>query len=164
METSTPNPTPTPNPNLVIERVYLRDASFESPKAPAVFTEVWKPSVHLDINTRSNRLDGTRHEVVLTVTLEAKLDDKVAMLVELQQAGIFRLDGMDDAVRRQALATACPNILFPYARETLDSLIIRGGLPPMLLAPMNFDALFAEARRRQAMPSTSGNGNNDPVH
>ncbi len=140
--------TPVP-PHLAIERVYLRDVSFESPKAPDVFTEPWRPKVQVDINARNRHLEGEKYEVVLTITLEARLGDNVAMVVELQQAGVFRLEGMeDDALRGQVLAAACPNILFPYARETLDSLVVRGTFPPFMLEPMNFDALYAEARRQ----------------
>lgn len=137
-------------PQMRIERVYLRDVSFESPKSPAVFTGEWKPKMQLDINTRSSRLDGGRHEVVLTLTIEARMDDEVAMIVELQQAGIFRLEGMDAALTEQVLATTCANALFPYARETVDSLVTKGTLPPLMLAPINFDALYAEAKRRAA--------------
>ena len=140
----------TPGPHLAIERVYLRDASFESPKAPGVFDNTWNPQVQVDINSRSNRLDDVRHEVVLTLTLKARIEDEVAMIVELQQAGVFRLEGMDDAVRHQALSVACPNVLFPYAREAVDALVTKGAFPPFMLAPISFEALYAEAKRRQA--------------
>ena len=135
-------------PQMVVERVFLRDVSFESPKAPDVFARQWQPKVQVDINASNRRLDDLRHEVVLTLTLEAKLDDETALIVELQQAGIFRLEGMDDALRERVAATACPTTLFPYARETVDSLVVKGTFPPFMLAPMNFDALYAEAKRR----------------
>ena len=137
-------------PQLAIERIYVRDVSFESPKAPGIFASEWKPQVQLDINTRSNRVDAIRHEVVLTLTIEARIDGETAMIVELQQAGIFRLEGMDAALTEQVLASACANALFPYARETVDSLVTKGTFPPLMLAPMNFDALYAEAKRRAA--------------
>lgn len=137
-------------PHLGIERVYLRDVSFESPKAPEVFTEPWRPKVQVDINTRNRHVEGGRYEVVLTVTVEAQLGDRVVMVVELQQAGLFRLEGLEDEeLRRQVLAAACPNILFPYARETLDSLVVKGSFPPFNLDPMNFDALYTQAMRQQ---------------
>ena len=136
-------------PQLAIERIYLRDASFESPRAPAIFDGTWNPQVQVDINTRSNRLDDVRHEVVLTLTLKARIEDDVTMIVELQQAGVFRLQGMDDEVRQQALAVTCPNILFPYAREAVDALVTKGAFPAVMLAPISFEALFAEARRRR---------------
>ena len=136
------------SPQLSIERIYLRDASFESPKAPDVFALDWKPKVQVDINARNTPLEGSRHEVVLTLTIEAKVDDEVAMIVELQQAGIFRLENMDDELRQHVLATACPTALFPYARATVDSLVTKGTFPPFMLAPVNFDALYSEAKRR----------------
>lgn len=139
-----------PGPHLAIERIYLRDASFESPRAPGVFEATWNPQVQVDINSRSSRIDEVRHEVVLTLTLKARIEDEVAMIVELQQAGVFRLEGMDDAMTQQALAVACPNVLFPYAREAVDALVIKGAFPPFMLAPISFDALFAEAQRRRA--------------
>ena len=135
-------------PQLSIERIYLRDASFESPGVPDVFATEWKPKVQVDINTRNARLDGSRHEVVLTITIEAKVEDKAAMIVELQQAGIFLLENMDDDLRQYVLATACPTALFPYARETVDNLVTKGTFPPFMLAPVNFDALYSEAKRR----------------
>ena len=137
-------------PQLLIERVYVRDVSFESPKSPGVFSRTWKPKVHMDINTSSTALSGQRHEVVLTLTIEARLDDEVVMIVELQQAGIFRIENADRALEQHVLATACPTALFPYARETVDSLVTRGTFPPLLLAPINFDALYLEAKRQVA--------------
>ena len=136
-------------PHIGIERIYLRDMSFESPKGPDVFTEPWRPKVQIDINTRNRQVEGDRYEVVLTLTLEAQLGDRVVMVAELQQAGLFRLEGMeDDNLRAHVLAAACPNILFPYARETLDSVVVKGTFPPFMLEPMNFDALYAEAKRQ----------------
>ena len=144
-------------PHLAIERIYLRDISYESPKAPEVFTEPWRPKVQVDINARNRHLEGDRFEVVLTITLEAQLGDRVVMVAELQQAGVFRLEGMEDeALRTQVLAATCPTILFPYARETLDSLVVKGTLPPFMLEPMNFDALYAEAKRQHDAGASSG--------
>lgn len=140
--------TDSPNPQLTVERIYLRDASFESPRAPAVFAAEWQPQVQVDINSRNQRIDDQRYEVLLTLTLEAKNLGEVAMIVELQQAGIFRLQDIDDALRDSVLATTCPATLFPYLRESLDSLVVKGSFPPIMLAPVNFDALYAEAKRR----------------
>ena len=145
-------------PQVAVERIYLRDASFESPKAPDVFDHEWQPKVQVDINASNRHLDGNRYEVTLTVTLEAKQGEQAALIVEVQQAGIFRLEGMDDGLRARVLATTCPATLFPYVRETADSLAVRGSFPPFLLAPMNFDVLYAEAQRRFA---DSGGGNGD---
>ncbi len=138
-----------------LERLYLKDASFESPRSPAVFGESWKPEMQLDINTRTNPQDGDRFEVVLTVTLRAKLDDgRTAYIIEVQQAGLFVIQGAEDAVVHRVLGTMCPNTLFPYVRETLDSLAVRGGFPAIQLAPVNFDALYEEALKQRAAPAT----------
>lgn len=156
----------TPGPQLAIDRIYLRDASFESPRAPDVFLTPWKPKVQLDINTKSSRLDDNRFEVILTVTCTARSgteaepdilasggdqedEGPVGLIVEIQQAGIFRLDNMNEAAQQQVLAINCAHILFPYAKETLESLTVKGTFPPFNLAPVNFEALFVEAVRQQ---------------
>ena len=136
-------------PQLGIERIYLRDLSFESPQAPGAFGSEWNPQVQVEINTRVDRLTDDRFEVVLTLTLEAKSGESTVLVVELQQAGIFRIVGMGEEMRRQALGVACPNVLFPYARETVDTLVVKGTFPPFMLASMNFDAAFAEAEKRR---------------
>ena len=143
-------------PYLGIERIYLRDLSFESPQAPEVFATDWRPQLEIDIQTRSRSLDDERFETVLTLTLEARSNENAVLVVELQQAGVFRIRGMDETMRRRALAVTCPTMLFPYARETIDTLAAKGTFPAFMLAPMNFDALFAEAeKRREAEPGES---------
>lgn len=136
-------------PHLGIERIYLRDLSFESPEAPGVFGSGRQPQVEIDLGTRANRLEDTRFEVVLTLTVEARDGERTLLIVELQQAGIFRIAGMDEATRRRALAVACPNVLFPYARETIDQLTVKGNFPPFMLAPVNFEALYMDAQKRR---------------
>ncbi|MXY54675.1 MAG: protein-export chaperone SecB [Gammaproteobacteria bacterium] len=150
-----------PGPGLAIERIYLKDASFESPRAPAVFRSEWQPQIHIDINTKNNGLGEDRHEVVLALTLTAKVDGESLLIIELQQAGIFRITGLTDDPLRQALAVACPNILFPYAREAIDSLASRGTFPAFNLAPINFDALYAEAKRRHEAEISGGTDPSD---
>ena len=143
-------------PHLGIERIYLRDLSFESPQAPDVFALEWKPQVEIDIQTRSRPLDDERFEAVLTLTLEARSIEHVVLVVELQQAGVFRIRGMDETMQRRALSVTCPGVLFPYARETIDTLVTKGTFPPFMLAPMNFDAFYAEGeRRREAEPGAN---------
>lgn len=144
------------NGQVRLERLYLKDASFESPRTPAVFTESWKPEFQLDINTRSNALGEERFEVVLTATLRARTDGgKTAYIIEVQQAGVFQISGLEDEPRQRVLGTLCPGTLFPYIRETVDSLAVRGGFPPVHLAPVNFEALYAEALRKQSGESGS---------
>lgn len=132
-----------------IQRIYLKDTSLETPLGISVFSGAWTPKIHLDVNSRAERIADDAHEVVLTLTVTAKVEDKAALLVEVQQAGIFVCKGLDDAQLRQVLATMCPDILFPYARETIDALVVRASFPPMMLAPMNFDALYKQALLQQ---------------
>ena len=135
-----------------LERLYLKDASFESPQSPHVFAETWDPDMRLDINTSTNSLPKGRTEVVLRATVEAqhKTEGTVAFICEVQQAGVFVLEGGDDETKRRAIGTLCPNMLFPYVREAIDSLVIKGGFPAMQLAPVNFDALYAQALQQRA--------------
>ena len=135
--------------DLGIDRIYLRDLSFESPRAPGVFASEWQPQFRVELDTRANLLDDGRFEVTLTLTLEAASGESTLFVVELQQAGIFRLEGMDEERRREALGVACPDALFPYARETVDTLLVKGTFPPFMLAPVNFETLYAEARKRR---------------
>ena len=136
---------------FVTQRVYTKDISFESPIAPDVFRKEWKPAVNVDLNTKSSRFDEEgNHEVVLTLTITAKLEDQTAFLVEVQQAGVFFVAGIEGDALRQLLATIAPTILFPYAREAIDNLVVKGGFPPLMIAPVNFDALFRQAVAQQA--------------
>ena len=138
-------------PQLGLQKIYLKDMSFESPHSPDVFRRPWKPKHQLDLNTRFRRVDENAYEVVLTISIEAKDDeDRVGFIIELQQAGIFAIAGLDDARLSYTLSTYCPNVLFPYARETIDALATRGAFPALMLAPVNFDALYAEAMRQRA--------------
>lgn len=131
-----------------IERLYLKDSSFESPNSPSVFELKWHPDVDLQLNTRSERLGDNRYEVVLTVTVTAKLGEQTAFIAEVQQAGLFRMAGLPDPVIHRTLGTFCPTTLFPYVREAVDSLVVRGGFPPLQLVPINFDGAYEEALRQ----------------
>lgn len=140
-----------PAQQFVMQRIYNKDVSFESPATPNVFTKQWQPKVNVDLNSRSNPIDENGNfEVVLSITLTAKVDDETAFLVEVKQAGIFFITGFEENQLRRLLGTAAPNVLFPYARENIDSLIVKGGFPPVMLAPVNFDALYDQALQQQA--------------
>ncbi|MEM1187084.1 MAG: protein-export chaperone SecB [Pseudomonadota bacterium] len=139
-----------PQQQFAMQRIYNKDISFESPSSPDVFKKQWQPKINVDLNTRSNPVDEEGNfEVVLSITLTAKIDEETAFLVEVQQAGIFFIKGFPDDQLRRVLGTAAPNILFPYARENIDSLVVKGGFPPIMLAPVNFDALFEQALQQQ---------------
>lgn len=131
-----------------LQRIYVKDLSFEAPKSPEIFRENWNPDVELDISTRQRDLEGDFYEVVLRLTVTVKTGEEVAFIAEVQQAGIFLLQGLDATSQAHALGAFCPSILFPYARETLDSLVVRGSFPALMLAPVNFDALYAQQLER----------------
>ena len=141
-------------PQFSLQRIYVRDLSFEAPKSPEIFRQEWTPSVELDLNTRQKPLEGDFHEVVLTLSVTVKTAGEVAFIAEVQQAGIFLISGLDAAAMSHTLGAFCPNILFPYAREALDNLVTRGSFPALMLAPVNFDALYAQELARM---QTAGN-------
>ncbi len=141
-------------PQFALQRVYVRDLSFEAPKSPEIFRKDWAPGISLDINTRHNLLDSDFHEVVLTLSVTVKNQDEVAFIAEVQQAGIFLVRGLDEQSMSHTLGAFCPNLLFPYAREALDNLVIRGTFPALMLAPVNFDALYAQELERQQAAAT----------
>jgi len=135
-----------PQQQFSMQRIYTKDLSFESPGSPDIFKKQWQPKVNVDLNTKSDKLDDNGNfEVVLTITLTAKVEEETAFLVEVQQAGIFFITGIEGENLRRVLGTAAPNILFPYARESIDAVCVKGGFPPVMLAPVNFDALYQQA-------------------
>lgn len=140
--------------NFGVQRIYLKDASFETPLGAEAFTFEFQPKINLDLNTKNKRLDDKHFEVVLSLTVNASFgegeNEKTAFLVEVQQAGIFVIDGFEPAQAHQTLGTVCPNILFPYAREAVDNFVTRGSFPALMLAPVNFDALYLSAMRQMA--------------
>ena len=138
-------------PQFSLQRIYVKDLSFESPKAPAIFQTQWNPHVNLDLNTRNTELQPGIYEVVLSVNATVTTgENETCFIAEVQQAGIFAINGLDDASLRHTLGAFCPNILFPYAREAIDNLVLRGSFPPLMLSPVNFDALFAQSEQRRA--------------
>ena len=129
-----------------LQRIYTKDISLESPATPAIFKKQWQPQVSVDLGTKSDKIDESGNfEVVLTITITAKVDGETAFLIEVQQAGIFFITGFGAEDLRRIVATAAPNILFPYARECIDNLCVNGGFPPVMLAPINFDAMYQQA-------------------
>ena len=132
-----------------IQKIYLKDVSLETPNSPLIFTEQWKPEINLQLNNTSTPLADNVYDVVLTLTVTAKLGEKTAYLAEIQQAGIFTLKGFADEQLGPMLGAFCPNILFPFAREAVASLVQKGGFPPLLLNPVNFDALYFQHMQTQ---------------
>ena len=132
------------NQQFAIQKIYLKDVSFESPGAPETFTDDWSPEINMDLSSQGKPIDKNIYEVELRITVTAKNKDKTAFLVEIKQCGIFSISGMDEANLNGMLGSFCPNILFPYAREAISDLVSKGGFPQLLLAPVNFDAIYAQ--------------------
>jgi preprotein translocase subunit SecB len=149
-------------PQFVLQRVYTKDISFETPNSPAIFTEKWEPSVNIDINSASKPLQEGLFEVVLSITVTTKVGEKVAYLAEAQQAGIFVIAGFNEQEMGSLINSHCPNMLFPYVREVISDLVNKGSFPQMLLAPINFDALYAQHLQQQAAQQESDE--EKPVH
>ena len=139
---------------LVLQKVYVKDSSFEAPNAPAIFQQMGEnpeqqPQVQLDMAQKADKLDEYTREVVLTLTLTCNLGDQTAYLAEVQQAGIFSISGFSAEDEDSIVGSYCPNVLFPFARQTISAMIQDGGFPPFLLQPINFDALYAAEQQRR---------------
>jgi preprotein translocase subunit SecB len=137
-------------PQIGLQRVYLKDASFEAPNSPGIQRGEWKPNVTMNLSTRTEDLGDNRIEVILEISVEAKQGDKVAFLAEVQQAGVFLLEGFAADDMRQVLAIFCPTQLYPYAREVVADLVGKGGFPQLHLQPVNFEAVLAQAQRQES--------------
>lgn len=137
-------------PAFALQRIYVKDSSFESPRSPAVFQGQWAPKISFNLGSKAARMSDDIFEVVLSITVEAKVEDSAAFLAEVHQAGIFTCVGLTEGDLEHVLSAVCPNILFPYAREAIDSLIVKGSFPPVNLAPVNFDALYMQSKQQQA--------------
>jgi len=135
------------------QKIYIKDLSFETPHSPEIFTEEWKPAVNMNLGSEARPLGDKLYEVVLTVTVTVTIEEKTAYLVEAHQAGIFHIDGFPEEVVGRMVATVCPNILFPFAREHVADLITRGGFPQLLLAPVNFEALYQQQQMQEQSPA-----------
>jgi len=133
-----------------IQRIYVRDISFETPQGAAAFQKQWKPKVSQDMNTKTNKIDDGLYEVSLRVTITMADGEDTIYLAEVEQAGLFNIKGFTDQQLPQVINASCPSILFPYLRETIDNIVTKGGFPALMLPPINFDALFASAVQKAA--------------
>ena len=144
---------------LGIQRIFITDASLESPNAPAVFQQKeWKPKLHIDLNTDSKALGDNLYLVVLKVTVTVKSEDMTAFIAEVHQAGIFTIQGLNDEQLRHCLGSYCPNILYPYAREAITDMVTRASFPQLVLAPVNFDRLYAQSLAEQQKEAAGEEG------
>ena len=136
-------------PQFEIQRIFVKDLSFEAPNTPHTFVEEWKPEVSLNLETKSNKIQDNLHEVVLSITATVSSSKKTAFLIEVHQAGVFHINNFPAEQLHQMLGSFCPNILFPYAREVVSDVVVRGGFPQLILAPVNFDALYTQHLEQQ---------------
>lgn len=134
---------------FAIQRLYLKDASFESPAAPEIFKSNWQPELNIDLSTSSNLLENDIHNVVLKVTVTVNVDKKVAFIAEVQYGGVFQISNFEEAVQKQMLGSFCPNILYPYVRTIITNLVMEAGFPNLYLTPVNFDGLYAQELEKQ---------------
>ena len=143
-------PTPAPQKQLLLQKIYVKDLSFESPKAPMVFTQNVSPQTQLNVRSSAQQVAADTQEVTLTITVEAKDKDSTLFLAEVAQAGIFVIQGYTAEEQQVLLGSFCPNTLYPFAREAIAELVTKGGFPQLLLQPLNFDAIFAQAVQERA--------------
>ena len=127
-----------------IQKIYVKDLSFESPHAPAVFRQQWKPKTDIQLSTQNAKIEEDTYEVTLHITVTSAQDDKTAFLVDIKQSGVFLVKGFSQEQHNHLLGSYCPHTLFPFAREAISDFVSKGGFPPLILSPVNFDALYSQ--------------------
>jgi len=132
-------------PKFAVQRVYVKDLSFETPQGAAAFQKQWQPKVSQDLSTKTSKIADELYEVSLRITVTVKHEEETIYLIEVDQAGLFNIDGLEGGQLAQVLNVTCPSMLLPYAREAIDSTLTKGSYPPLMIPPINFDALFAAA-------------------
>jgi len=142
-----------------IEKIYVKDLSLEISDAPLVFLESEAPKIDMQMHIDDKNIKESMHEVVLTVTITAKTKDKTLFLIEVQQAGVFQIINIEEVEMLPILNIVCPNVIFPYVRETISDIVTRAGFPPVILSPVNFEALFNESKQKAML-----NGSNQPTN
>jgi preprotein translocase subunit SecB len=135
-------------PQFSMEKIYVKDLSLEIPHAPKIFLERANPQIDVQLHTQAGSLEEDLHEVVVMTTVTAKIKERVMFLIEAKQAGIFRMSNVSAEELEQVLAVMCPNILFPYLREVVSELAVRGGFAPVLMNPINFDVIYQQQKRQ----------------
>lgn len=150
---------------FAIQKIYLKDVSFESPNSPQVFTDGdWQPQINVQINSSSQTVAEGVYEVVVDIMVTAKKDEKTAFLVEVKQAGIFAISGFSEENLGGMIGAFCPEALFPYAREAVSELVAKGGFPQLLLAPVNFNALYTQQLQQKAAEQSGGDTGEETAH
>jgi preprotein translocase subunit SecB len=141
---------------FLVQRIYTKDISFESPNAPQTFQQNWNPEINVGLGSEVNKIGDENIELVLKVSVEAKHDGKTVFLVEVQQGGLFLIQGFNDEETDALMGIAAPNVLFPYAREAVSDLVTRGSFPQFVLQPVNFEAIYTQQRQAKAAQAESG--------
>jgi preprotein translocase subunit SecB len=149
-ETTAAAEAPAQEAKFAIQRIYLKDLSFETPQGPAAFDKQWQPKVSQDLSTKSVKLGDNLYEVALRLTITVSDGEDTIYLIEVEQGGIFNIEGLTDQQLTHVINTNCPNLLFPYARETIDNVLTKGSFPALMIPPINFEALFANAVQQAA--------------
>jgi preprotein translocase subunit SecB len=135
---------------FAIKKIYVKDVSFESPTSPKSFSfKQWEPKIDLNLTNKQTHIDADMYEAVLSITATVSLEDETAFLIEVHQAGLFQITGFEDEQKSYLLGSQCMNILFPYAREVISDMSVRGGFPPLVMSPVNFDALYQQHLQQQ---------------
>lgn len=143
-------------PVFNIEKIYVRDMSLEVPNAPQIYLQREAPTVGIELQHRANQVEDGIFEAVVTITVTSKIEDKVVFLAEVAQAGIFQVRNVPQEAMESLLGITCPNVLFPYAREAISDMVTRAGFPPVVLNPINFEALFIQQKQQQAVQAPDG--------
>ncbi len=139
-----------PQTQFALQRLYLSDVSFEAPNSPEVFMVKEQPHVDVKLDTSNRQINDELYEVTVKITAQVTFGERTAFLAEVEQSGAFQIEGIEGDNLEHALGAFSPNILFPYAREAIDNLVVKGGFPPLMIAPVNFEAIFAERKQREA--------------
>ena len=142
---------------FLVQRIYTKDISFEAPNTPQLFQENWSPEINVGLGSEVNKVNEELLELVLKVSVEAKHEDKTVFLVEIQQAGLFAIQGFNEQEADALMGVAAPNVLFPYAREVVSDLVTRGSFPQFVLQPVNFEAIYAQQRQAKATQAADSN-------
>lgn len=152
-----------PQRQFLVQRIYTKDISFEAPHSPTVFKENWQPEINVGLGSEVQDLGNGTIEVTMRVNVEAKHEEKTVFLVEVQQAGLFTVQGFSDEETDAVLGVAALNVLFPYAREVISDLVSRGSFPQFVLQPVNFEALYAQQRQARAKQAAAGEGSDKEI-
>ena len=151
-------------PAFAVQRIYLKDLSFETPMGAAAFQKQWQPKVNQDLNTKSAKIADDLYEVSLRLTITVTIEEETVYLVEVDQAGLFAIRGLEPTQITQVINTTCPSLLFPYAREAIDNILTKGSFPALMLPPINFDALFASAVKQAEQQAAEQNAEQNQTH